>query len=145
MIIRMMQKEGIDDCVEIYKKAYAAEPWCEQHTSKEIKDYLLRFISSEGMDGYMLCDDEKIIGIALGIKIAYIGSDYMRMEDFCVDIEHQRQGIGSLFIKKIGELIRNKGMDSILLGTVKDYPSHKFYLKNGFREIDSSILLFKEL
>lgn len=145
MIIRMMENEDIDSCVKIYKKAYAAEPWCEQHTSQEIKDYLLRFISSDQMDGYMLCDGEKIIGIALGIRIASIGSDYMRIEDFCVDIAHQGQGIGSLFIKKIGELIKNKGMDSILLGTVKDYPSHKFYVKNGFQEIDSSILLFKEL
>lgn len=82
MIIRMMQKEDIDNCVKIYKRAYAAEPWCEQHTSEEIRDYLLRFISSEGMD-------------------------------------------------------------SLLLGTVKDYPSHKFYVKNGFREINSSILYSK--
>ena len=36
------------------------------------------------------------------------------------------------------------GCDSVVLGTQKDFPSHHFYLKNGFQEVQS-VLLYKEI
>ena len=40
--------------------------------------------------------------------------------------------------------VDKKGCDSVLLGTQKGYPSHRFYLKNGFEEIEDAVLLFYE-
>lgn len=36
-------------------------------------------------------------------------------------------------------------VDSILLNTVVDFPSYKFYLKNKFTKIDASITLYLDL
>ena len=37
MIIKIMQKEDIDNCTKIYKRTYAAEPWCEKYTLKRLR------------------------------------------------------------------------------------------------------------
>lgn len=87
---------------------------------------------------------EGIIGVALGLVIPCVGSRYFRLEDVCIDPEYQRMGYGREFIELMANCLREKDCDSILLGTQREYPSHKFYLKNGFREIDS-VLLFREL
>ena len=51
---------------------------------------------------------------------------------------------GSRFMELLLKEVAKKGCDSVLLGTQKGYPSHQFYLKNGFEEIES-VLLYKEV
>ena len=91
----------------------------------------------------MLVLDGKIIGIALGLIVPCIGSDYFRLEDICLSSEYQGKGLGSQFIKLISDRVLSENCDSILLGTQRGCPAHKFYLKNGFKEIES-VLLYKE-
>lgn len=55
----------------------------------------------------------------------------------------QGKGIGSFFIQEIEELIKKQGMNGIILNTEKDYPSQKFYEKNGFEVITDLIVLAK--
>lgn len=76
--------------------------------------------------------------------IPCIGSCYFRLEDICIDPKYQRMGYGRELILLMAGALREKGCDSILLGTQREYPSHRFYMENGFREIDS-VLLFREI
>ena len=69
---------------------------------------------------------------------------FLRVEDFCISAEEQGKGFGTEFIKLVFEKSKELGCDSVLLGTLRDFPSHKFYLKIGFSEVDS-VLLYKEL
>ncbi len=62
------------------------------------------------------------------------------MEDFCISAENQGKGYGTIFLRNIFEEASKSGCDSILLGTQRDFPSHRFYLKNGFSEIESVLL-----
>ena len=82
--------------------------------------------------------------IALGIIVPSINIPFLRIEDFCISAEEHGKGLGTEFIKLVFEKAKELGCDSALLGTQKDFPSHKFYLKNGFSEVDS-VLLYKEL
>lgn len=70
------------------------------------------------------------------------------MIDDCADLfietfTMQGRGIGSWFIKAIEEDIKEQGMNAMILNTEKDYPSEKFFKKNGFKELGNLIVLGK--
>lgn len=80
--------------------------------------------------------DENVVGVALVLIIHSLDARYLRIEDFCIGASHQRVGLGSEFFKLIIKASKHLGCDSILLGTQKDFPSNRFYLKASFREIE---------
>ena len=142
--IKQMDEAWIEKCAYLYQSAYKNEPWNEEYSIVEITDYLSRFLNSGTKRAYVLVLDEEIIGVALGLIVPCVGSDYFRLEDICLSPQYQRNGFGSRFIKLISDCVLKENCDSILLGTQKDYPAHNFYLNNDFQEIDS-ILLYRKL
>ena len=138
--IKKMNAESVAICAELYQNVYKNDPWNEEYSIDEIADYLFRFINSKTKRAYMLMSDEKVIGVALGLIVPFIGSDYFRLEDICISPQYQRNGFGREFIKLISACIVQENCDSILLGTQRNYPAHRFYLKNDFKEIDSVLL-----
>ena len=89
---------------------------------------------------YVLMDDAEIVGMALTVTVPSIGAPFLRIEDFCIGADYQRKGFGSAFLGLLAGQAREMGCDSILLGTQRGFPSHRFYLKNGFEEIESVLL-----
>ena len=142
--IKQMDEAWIEKCAYLYQSAYKNEPWNEEYSLDEITDYLFKFVNFETKRAYMILLDGEIIGVALGLIVPCIDSDYFRLEDICLSPQHQRNGLGSQFIELISNSLLNEKCDSILLGTQRGYPAHKFYLKNGFKEIES-VLLYKEI
>lgn len=142
--LRKMNKSAVKKCAEIYISAYGEAPWNEKYKVEDVEKYVMDFLDSDTKCAYVLVIGEEIIGVALGLIIPCVGSHYFRLEDICIAPEYQRMGYGRDFIELMSNNLRGKDCDSILLGTQREYPSHKFYLKNGFREIDS-VLLFREL
>lgn len=141
--IKQLDANSIEKCANLYQSAYKNEPWNEEYSLDEITDYLFKFVNFETKRAYMILLDGEIIGVALGLIVPGIDSDYFRLEDICLSPEYQRNGFGSQFIRLISDCISRENCDSILLGTQRGYPAHKFYLKNGFKEIES-VLLYKE-
>lgn len=141
---KQMDKSVVKKCAEIYINAYGEAPWNEKYKVEDVEKYITDFLDSDTKCAYVLVTGEEIIGVALGLIIPCVGSRYFRLEDVCIDSEYQRMGYGREFIELMANCLREKDCDSILLGTQREYPSHNFYLKNGFREIDS-VLLYREI
>lgn len=144
MNIREPKIEEINQCADIYISAYQSEPWNEIYEKDEVIQYLLNYMNANGRFCYCLEDHQCIVGIALGLIVPSITKPYMRIEDFCVCKEHQHQGYGSSMMNLIQKEAEKFGCDCILLNTQKDYPSHHFYRKLGFQEIET-VLLLKEV
>lgn len=138
------EEKHIDACVEVYRRAFKEKPWEEDYEFAAVKKYIEKFMKDESRCCFILKEDEGVIGLALGVIMPSIDADYLRIEDFCVAPEKQKSGMGSGFIQLISQQLEALECDSILLGTQRDYPAHKFYVKNGFREIESSVLLYYE-
>ena len=138
--IKEMDASSVAICARLYQDSYKNEPWNEIYSVDEVIDYLSRFLKSETKRAYMLVLDEKIIGIALGLVVPCIESDYFRLEDICISPQYQRSGFGGQFIKLISQCVVRENCDSILLGTQRGYPAYRFYLKNDFKEIESVLL-----
>ena len=144
MDIIIPKKEDIPACAEVYISAYGAEPWNEKYDKPSVERYISDYLGSATKQCFAAEENGKIIGIALGIIVPSIDSPFLRIEDFCVSAEAQGRGYGKEIFRMISEKAKESGCDSVLLATLRDFPSHKFYLKNGFSEVDS-VLLYKEL
>ena len=144
MKIIIPKLKDIPICTNVYMEAYKAEPWGEIYESSEVENYISQYIDSDTKCCFALAENGEIKGVALGFIVPSIAGTYFRVEDFCVDAKVQRRGYGSRFMELLLKEVAKKGCDSVLLGTQKGYPSHQFYLKNGFEEIES-VLLYKEV
>ena len=142
MNIFIPKKEDISSCAEVYISAYGAEPWNEKYDKQSVEKYISDYLGSKTKQCFAARENGKIIGIALGIIVPSINIPFLRIEDFCISAEEQGKGFGTEFIKLVFEKSKELGCDSVLLGTLRDFPSHKFYLKIGFSEVDS-VLLYK--
>ena len=144
MNIFIPKKEDISSCAEVYISAYGAEPWNEKYDKQSVEKYISDYLGSKTKQCFAARENGKIIGLALGIIVPSINIPFLRIEDFCISAEEQGKGFGTEFIKLVFEKSKELGCDSVLLGTLRDFPSHKFYLKIGFSEVDS-VMLYKEL
>lgn len=142
--IRKINHFDIEKCVEVYQNAYSKEPWNENFNADELSIYIANYLDSNTKCAYSLLVEGEIAGMALGLIIPCIGSQYFRLEDICVTPKYQKMGYGKSFLELIAGCLVSEKCDSILLGTQRGYPSHKFYIENDFREIDS-VLLYREL
>lgn len=143
--ISPMTKLEIGDCALLYARSYSAEPWKEEYETGQIADYIRRFIDNRERYGITFKVNGVPVGMVLGMKVPAPDGDYFRIEDMCIDASEQGKGYGSELIRQLKAFVKQRSMDSIVLGTVKEYPSFEFYRKNGFKYIDSSALLFCEL
>lgn len=144
MYIKIPESKDISECAKMYVSAYRAEPWEEIYEEAEVENYICAYLNSDTKVCFVAVEQERIFGLILGLMVPCIGGPYLRIEDFCISPEVQRKGYGSIFMELVEKEAAKRGCDSILLGTQREFPSHRFYLKSGFQEIES-VLLFKEI
>lgn len=144
MQIKIPELLDISACAKVYMSAYEGEPWNEVYEVVEVEKYISAYMNSDTKCCFVLVDGEKIVGVALGFIVPSIDGPFFRVEDFCVGASMQRNGYGSVFMDLLSKEVANMGCDSVLLGTQKGFPSHLFYVKNGFLEVES-VLLYKEI
>ena len=144
MKIIIPKSDDVPACAKVYINAYKAEPWNEAYEISEIEKYISSYLKSDTKVCYALMDDNVIKGVALGFIVPSVFAPYLRLEDICINTTEQRKGYGSTFMKLLECAAIKHGCDSVVLGTQTDFPSHHFYLKNGFQEVES-VLLYKDI
>lgn len=144
MNIVIPKLEEVQACAKVYINAYQTEPWNEEYEMSEVEKYISSYLNSDTKVCFALQDGDVIKGVALGFIVPSISGQYLRLEDICIDSTEQRKGYGRAFMELLSIEAAKLGCDSIILGTQKDFPSHHFYLKNGFQEVES-VLMYKEI
>ena len=109
-----------------------------------MEKYISAYLDSETKFCFAAVYEGEIIGVALCMVVPSVDTPFLRIEDFCVSPEMQNRGLGTMFMMLLEEEAKMLGCDCVMLGTQRDFPSHKFYLKNGFSEIES-VLMHKSL
>ena len=88
----------------------------------------------------MACDGNKIVGVARlhfnSIKEAQIR--YMAVEE-----GYRRRGIGSMMLRRLEEMAKEKGAEYIILNAREN--AVNFYKKNRYSIIEKSYVLFNEI
>ncbi len=139
-----MQESDIDGVTEVYIKTFASEPWNEVWEKSLAKERIMALFSGETHRGYIAFCGGKMAAILLGYDSVFLQGKEFWIEEFCVLPEYQRMGIGQSMLCWIKKELSEENFKSLVLITQKDFPSEKFYRKNGFESNENMILMYSD-
>ena len=142
-MIRKVTKSDYETIARLLIKAFKNPPWNEEWDYHRALQRVEQLDDGKHTRCYVYLIDNKIAGVICGKIVTYIKSVDLMIEDFYVDPEYQRMGIGHkmmiLLEKELDEV------DNFTLLTGKNFYSVNFYQKNGFSIKDEVIFMNKKL
>ena len=117
------------------KEIFSKAPWFDDWSDEEqLRAYVVDLIGNTSSLTFGLCDGDKLVGICTGrIRHWYAGTQYC-IDDLGIATERQRSGLGGVFLKMIGDELKQSGIKSIVLYTDRETPAYHFYKGLGFTE-----------
>lgn len=142
--VNKFEEKYLEECVDLFIDTFSKEPWNDEYDSREqVKNFFINHMKNNYFLGYIGLVNNKIVALSIGMKKPWIcGMEYY-IDEFCISYDYQGEGIGSLFLNNIEKLLVDENVQGMILNTEKDYPSCKFYEKNGFRTLGNLIVLGK--
>jgi ribosomal protein S18 acetylase RimI-like enzyme len=142
--IAFITLNDIDACASLFMDTFSKEPWNDKYRSREqVYMFIKSYVDNNYFIGYLLKRNTKVIALCIGFQKALLEGNEYYIDQFCVDVTYQGQGIGSRFLSLIEEDIRKRDIRIIELNTNRGYLAEKFYKKNGFKELTDSMILVK--
>jgi ribosomal protein S18 acetylase RimI-like enzyme len=143
LIFRSITCDDKDEIVALFMETYKKEPWKENWNKKILNKKINDLINNNISENYCAINKEnnKIIGAMFGRRNYFIDKKELYIDEFFIDYNFQRKGIGKYLSENIENEIKNKNYSSIILLTKARFPSETFYLKNGFKK-NNNIRLF---
>ncbi|MGI5895478.1 MAG: GNAT family N-acetyltransferase [Oscillospiraceae bacterium] len=139
-----MEQSMLDQCVDLFMDTFSREPWNERYDSREqVVALFERYRANNYFLGYAVVEEEKVIALSVGYQKPWIQGMEYAIEQFCVEVKHQGNGVGSQLLQHIERDIAKKGLNAIILNTERGFPAERFYRKNGFRELENFLFLAK--
>ena len=142
----ILDESYMDEMAELYKTAFAGNPWNDDWSDrKQLYEYVKEISSAYHCLNYGLRIDGKLVAMSLGmIRHWWEGTNY-NVEELCVSPELQGKGVGSRFMEMIEKDIQTRGAVGIFLQTDNDKPAYRFYHKIGFGDLGAHVSLYKSL
>ncbi|NOR45973.1 MAG: GNAT family N-acetyltransferase [Candidatus Delongbacteria bacterium] len=143
MIVRKLEIDDIDECVNLFIKVFSQKPWEDEWASFEYaKSYLLDFVNTPGFIGLVATKDSKIIGSSFGhIQKWWSGTEFF-ISEFFIDTNIQGQGVGKTILNYLQNKLSKMNINCITLLTSRDVDAYKFYEKCGFKTAEKTVLMF---
>lgn len=132
-MIDRIQKVNLDEITALFLTVYQQPPWNDEWPDfYTAKTYLQEFYDNPSFIGYMVSENNRLIGACFGhTKTWWEGKEYF-IDEFFITPDVQGQGWGSRFMKYIKTDLLSSDITTITLLTEKGFPAEKFYVKNGF-------------
>lgn len=142
----VLDESYLPQIAELYKNAFAGEPWNNDWSDREqLTAYIRDIACCFNSLNFGLTENGRLIAVSLGsTRHWWEGTNY-NLEELCIDPEFQRRGIGTRFVKLIEDELHRRGIGGIFLQTDSDKPSYGFYKKNGFGELTAHVSFFKKV
>lgn len=142
--VTKLSEEYLEQCVDLFIDTFSREPWNDEYDSRQqVKNFFVNHMKNNYFLGYIGLIDNKVAALSIGMKKPWIcGLEYY-IDEFCVSHDFQGKGVGSLFLKNVEELLSDENVEGMILNTEREYPSYKFYIKNGFKVLGDLIVLGK--
>ncbi len=81
----------------------------------------------------------------MGVRKRWWSGDEFFINEMCVETADQRSGVGTKILEHLGYKLKSEGIERITLLTSREIPAEVFYMKNGFRTMDSLIFMIKKI
>ncbi len=144
--LQQLDESHITSCAQLYCRTYQEEPWNESWPSPQpIVEFIQAHLGNNYFRGYIAKYGDEVIAVSIGFKKPWPGGVEYYIDEFFIDPDYQRKGIGTQLMAFIEARCRDEGLNAIILNTQKGYASDDFYTRNGFKEHRGLIVLSKSL
>ena len=130
----------------LFTDVFTNKPWNDDWSDTEQLEAYITDLTGQPYSltlGYF--DGARLIGLSMGyVKHWYSGTEYI-INEFCVDRQLQRKGIGSSFMKAVEAYLSENGISQIFLLTDRNVPAYSFYQRNGFTELTGNVSFAKRI
>ena len=137
--------DNLDEITKLYMETYKEEPWNENWEKEIAKEKIRDLIENNISENYCIKNEEKIIGVMFGRRNYFIDKKELYIDEYFIEYNNQRKGIGKYFLDFIENDIKQKNYSSIVLLTKKSFPSELFYKSNSFHTSPNMILMIKSI
>lgn len=136
--------EMLDECVDLFIDVFSRAPWYDSYDSRDVVvNFFNNHYKNNYFLGYVATMNGKIVGASIGYTKPWINGMEYYIDEYFIDYNGQRTGVGTEFLKRIEEDLRIRNINALILLTEQDTPAHKFYMKNGFSALKNCIALVK--
>jgi GNAT superfamily N-acetyltransferase len=139
-----INKGNVDDCVDIFIKAYNQSPWNCNWTFDKAKIYLSEHISNLHFVGFLLYDNKLPVAAMFGRKKTWWTNDQLMIDEFFVSPEKQRLGYGKKLMIFCNQYAHDNQIELMALMTNQYMPAFKFYNQIGYTAADQYVFMFKQ-
>ena len=143
--IFLFTQKHLDECASLFIEVFNNQPWNESWTFETAQSLLSQILNTPGFIGLILRKQGKILGFVIGCCEQRDKSKNFYLKEICVSSNEQRRGIGSELIRHLMNQLKETGVNSVYLLTMKDEYIKEFYLKNGFQVSQRMIMMIKHL
>ena len=143
MEFRRMTTEDFGGCARELMKAFQEEPWNEDWTYEQAYTRIDEIMSARVSRGYVVYEGDVVVSMLCGRIMTYLDFKELWVDEFSVNPDYQRQGIGTKMMSFVREELKKEQekISYIVLNTEKGYPSVKFYEANGFKADESLVFM----
>ena len=142
-VLTPQEKKPITD---LFRDVFTREPWNDDWSDARQLDAYIDDLTGQSNSltfGYL--DNDRLVGLAMGrIKHWHEGTEYC-VDEFCVCVQFQNQGIGSAFLGEIESYLSGIGIRWLYLQTERTVPAYAFYTHRGFFELSGNVSLAKRI
>ncbi len=143
---RLSKKKDFESIKNLFSSVFTKEPWFDDWSDEsKLENYIkdLTFQTNSLSLGLYL--DDELIGIALGRVVNFYDGIQYRIDELCIKNEKQNSGYGSKFLDLINRYSKKKKFRYIILNTDRNVYAYNFYLKNGYKENRTNVMLYQEV
>ncbi|MFN8381826.1 MAG: GNAT family N-acetyltransferase [Anaerolineales bacterium] len=144
MEIRKLLSDDIDMCVVLLIASYNPPPWNNHWTEESGKKYLSEFISNNNFIGFVVVENDEIVGAMFAHRKAWWTNDEIFIDELFIRPDQQHHGYGKLLIGQAEELSKELSLGGVTLLTNKYLPAKLFYEKNGYVSAEHVVFMYKE-
>ena len=144
--MKELNAEKIEEVKRLFAGVFSAAPWNDDWSDeKQLHGYIIDLMGNRNSLSFGLYENGCLTGIAIGSeKHWWEGTEY-HIDELCIKTTEQGKGLGRLFLEMIEKEMQSRGIARIFLQTGRHAPAYRFYLRNGFEELEDHASLVKKL
>jgi len=139
MKIIYYDEKYLNPCAELLIKYYNTEDFGCNFTQQRACAYLQELIFKPRFIGFLLLEEEKLIGFAFCHMRTWSDIDDIHIDEFIIEDIHQNNGLGTKLLNFINTYAANFALAGITT-TTNVIPLTQFYRKNDFLDHDVTFL-----
>ncbi len=142
--LRLIDHGDLVGCGDVFRRTFGAPPWNEKWEAAVALGRLEQVLHTPGSLGVVACSPS-IVAFALGYLEPWHNGYHYYLKEACVDIAHQREGIGRRMMAYLAEQLAQRSTGKIYLLTERGDVAESFYTKLGYYTSPKMIMMGKYL